>query len=328
MSGCTFDGHPRPADDRSEAEVTVVRKLATAVATPTRKQMNIPQTSQAIMLTPFVTPEVTMTAESFPLTMTRQLDDMVMLFVPAGTFMIGSDPDSGIYVQANEIPQHAVTLTEYWIDRHEVTREQFVRFLNNSEIMEFEEAISWLLFYSVIEEEDGRYQPNSSSSPINYISWDMANAYCLWAGGEQVYSRLPTEAQWEYAARGDSNAFYPWGNDEPTCELVQFEDCYGAGKPVGSFSPQGDSWVGAQDMAGNLWEWVADWYSEGYYQTSPARDPLGPASGVYKVIRGGGHDSGRWHIRASLRYVKNFSDAGSFNVGFRCASTLTQNSGR
>lgn len=224
---------------------------------------------------------------------TRPSDGMEMVFVPGGTFQMGSDPAQDPNAGDSEQPQHAVTLAAFWLDRTEVTNSLYAQCVKAGQC------------------DASRYATNSiyngANLPVVGVNWKDADTYCQWAGGQ-----LPTEAQWEYAARGTDGRLYPWGNESPTCALAQIAGCKGDIVSVGRFSPAGDSWVGAADMAGNVWEWVADWYDD--YSNTPEKNPTGPLSGDYKVLRGGGC---YYSIRAACRNIYQPGNANG-GVGFRC----------
>ena len=250
----------------------------------------------------------------------RATDGAEMMPVPAGEFLMGStgtDPKAG----DDEMPQHSVYLDSFWIDRTEVTNRQYVQFLNrlggHSGACGGHDCVETQVEdkYSHILELDGGYavEDGFEEHPATQVSWYGAQAYCEWAG-----ARLPTEAEWEKAARGADGRLYPWGHGAPDCEKAQYGDCGPATVPVGG-RPAGASPYGALDMAGNVWEWVADWYDPAYYEVSPARNPQGPDTGVRRVFRGGS-----WgYLPAFLRVAdraRNRPTYAGLNVGFRCAA--------
>ncbi len=153
---------------------------------------------------------------------------------------------------------------------------------------------------------------NGSSLPVVGIDWYDAQNYCTWAGGQ-----LPTEAQWEFAARGHDGNFFPWGNNAPNCRLDHVENCGGDPISVFKLPTAGQSWVGAVGMAGNASEWVADWYDFSYYSYSPELNPIGPESGEKKVVRGGAWSSNAITGRSARRAYLSPDHRYAF-YGFRC----------
>ena len=260
---------------------------------------------------------------------TSEQDGMVMLYVPAGEFMMGS-PDqedeqtaSELYMDAfweaedDEKPQHAVSLDAFWIDQTEVTNAMFAAFLNAMGNQK-EGGVLWLdarAPRALIRQQAGRWQPVNGyqDHPVVEVTWYGARAYCEWAG-----RRLPTEAKWEKAARGTDGRKYPWGNEPPTCELANFDGrCFlRATTQVGSY-PTGKSPYGVLDMAGNVWEWVADWYTPDYYAHSPRDNPQGPESGESRVIRGASWHPHQYDVHAAKR-AKYYPHSTGPDVGFRC----------
>lgn len=214
-----------------------------------------------------------------------------MVYVPSGNFLMGSEADDA---DNDESPEHMVYLDAFLIYKHEVTNAQYRLCIAAGE------CGGDLINYP---EDD---------LPVAFIDWYGANIYCEWADG-----RLPTEAEWEKAARGTDGRTYPWGEETPSCSLAQYGDCSEEGTmPVGSF-PWGASPYGALDMAGNVWEWMADWYDENYYSLAPSKNPQGPDFGTFRVIRGGSWVNIMWNIRASNRNMDYPQDATN-NNGFRC----------
>jgi len=226
------------------------------------------------------------------------------VLVPAGEFLMGST-DAG----SGEKPQHKVYLDAYLIDRTEVTNAMYARCVA---------AGACKPPSSLSSSERSSYYGNSRFDlyPVIYVSWDDARSYCQWAGG-----RLPTEAEWEKAARGTDGRIYPWGNEGPTCDRVNYDGgkCVGDTAPVGAY-PQGASPYGALDMAGNVWEWVADWYQDTYYASAPTRNPPGPGSGQYRVLRGGGWFRYDGDLRAAYRHHFYYPTGQSNDIGFRCVA--------
>jgi formylglycine-generating enzyme required for sulfatase activity len=233
-----------------------------------------------------------------------EADNMVMVFVPEGPFDMGSNEGWD-----SEKPVHAVNLPAYWIDQTEVTNSQYTLCVNASSCDPpgSEKSFSRSEYYS---------NPEFANYPVINVSWYDANAYCEWAG-----RRLPSEAEWEKAARDGEGYSYPWGEDIG-CDKANFIDCVGDTTAVGSL-PLGASPYGLLDMSGNVWEWVADWYYALYYDESPLDYPKGPDSGAYRVVRGGSWNDYEWYLRTSSRY-SYFPDNKRVSVGFRCALETTE----
>lgn len=227
-----------------------------------------------------------------------------MIKVPSGYFWMGGNPDD-VQSDPDEDPYHKVYLSTYYIDETEVTQ------------LAYKPCVD----AGVCEKPSSDYYPTiSPNKPMVEVTWYMAKDYCEWAG-----KRLPTEAEWEKAARGTDGRIYPWGNDTPNCGLALSTRCEGAPQDVCTRSPAGDSFYGLCDMAGNVEEWVADWYDGAYYQVSPGSNPHGPGSGSKKVVRGGryihfdGLDPYNWDmLRTSKRWLWN-PDESHYLRGFRCA---------
>ena len=217
--------------------------------------------------------------------------------VPAGEFTMGSN-DSG-----DEQPIHQVYLSEYQIARHPVTNAQYELFVKANS---YAAPKHW---------KNKKIPPGKENHPVVNVSWKDAQTFCAWAG-----VRLPTEAEWEKAARGTDGRKYPWGNEPPTEELCNFNSNVGDTTPIGSY-PKGASPYGVLDMAGNVWEWVNDWYDEKYYSVSPSVNPQGPASGTRRVLRGGSWLVNDHYVRSADR-VNYIPDIWGDLFGFRCVRSL------
>jgi formylglycine-generating enzyme required for sulfatase activity len=240
-----------------------------------------------------------------------------MALVPAGPFEMGRDDGP-----TDEQPIHTVTLDAFYIDLYEVTNAQYAHCVEagvcdpTTDTTAFESSYSRRIYFG---------NPEYQDYPVIYADWYEAQAYCAWRGGH-----LPTEAEWEKAAQGGlKGKLYPWGNEAPICQSgapngAKFDDDAGCNSTdterVGSYGPNG---FGLYDMAGNLWEWVADWYDVDYYANSPAANPTGPEDGSFPVLRGGSWQSNAEHLRVTGRRF-NDPKSGALNIGFRCARYVTR----
>ncbi len=218
--------------------------------------------------------------------------------VPAGEFLMGSDPARDPHTQPSERPQHRVRVSEYFISRTPITWQQFTR------------------YRAAMKMEGPMTPPGHDLHPVTQVSWDDAVAFCNWLSGPGWKYRLPTEAEWEKAARGPNAQIYPWG-DVWGGDRANANNTHTGTTPVGAYAPAGDSPHGLQDMLGNVWEWCQDWYdSETYAQITAIQDPVGPTVGDGAVIRGGAFDSPLRHARAAARNW-DYPFKRRANVGFR-----------
>ena len=240
-------------------------------------------------------------------------DGAPLILIPAGPFPMGvpkGDRDGG----RDEYPNHEVLLDAYNIDKFEVTNgryREFVRATGHRPPQHGKDPSRNLW--------QGDMMPDSiADQPVINVDWHDANAYCTWAG-----RRLPTEAEWEKAARGTDDRRFPWGNVEPTHKHLNFNQRWQGEhtlKPVGSYEA-GKSPFGVYDMAGNVWEWVADWYDTYYYEKSPARNPKGPATGTHKVLRSSGWEVETPLVRSVTRVMSDPMNR-NHSTGFRCAADV------
>ncbi|HEX6273128.1 MAG TPA: formylglycine-generating enzyme family protein, partial [Polyangiaceae bacterium] len=215
--------------------------------------------------------------------------------VPAGEFIMGCNEDVDSECAPDELPTHTVSLSAFSIERTEVTQDQYAACVTEG----------------ACDPPSCEWDCERTDYPAGCINLGQAQTYCEWAG-----RRLPTEAEWEKAARGEDGAKFPWGNEEADCTLVNMSGCEDDAAAVGSF-PDGASPYGALDMAGNMVEMVSDWYDETYYADSPSENPTGPAAGTRYTGRGGGWRSLSVWQRASKRDWYDPADSGT-SLGFRC----------
>ena len=277
-------GQEQPAEKaRQQTELNQLKALQKKIAMLEEKEKQQEEKKK---------PKPIQEARVRPLDATTQLakeitfkDGASMVLVPAGRFTMGSNHGND-----DEKPQHEVELDAFYMDKYEVTTSGYGRFLESSQR---EAPRYW--------ETGGVFSTATSKAygdrPVVGVIWDDAQAYC-----EQYGKRLPTEAEWEKAARGTDGRTYPWGNDPPTSRHANFDKgynfkSYGVLTAVGSLTA-GKSPYGAYDMAGNVWEWVADWYDKSYYNNSPRKNPRGPSNGEYRVVRGGSWNDEAGNLRA------------------------------
>lgn len=254
-------------------------------------------------------------------TAVRESDGMLMAHIPAGRFSMGSHDG-----EADEAPVHDVYLDSFWIDTTEITNAMYSRCVEAGSCKLPRETGSYT--------ESSYYgHPKFADYPVVYVDWSMADAYCQWAD-----AHLPTEAQWERAASGDDDRLFPWGNEwdvakrkrlnfadgnnPATTSDITLNDGFRENAPVASF-PGGKSPYGMYDMAGNVWEWVADWYDPAYYSHSPADNPEGPTGPTESItmrsLRGGSWVAANEIVFHTSNRNGLEPTQSSESLGFRCA---------
>ena len=335
ITACT---HTRKQPELKDVEI--VKPTLTPTHTPTPTFTPTPTITPTPTLTPSPTPTPTLTPTPLPeigATLVSPVDGMVLMYVPAGEFRMGSRPGDG---DDNEHPRHLVRLDAFWMDQTEVTNAMFALFVEatgyetaaertNAGLMwlygewNWVEGANWLHPRGPDSNIDGL-----ENHPVVQVSWNDAVAYCTWVG-----RRLPTEAEWEYAASGTDGRYFPWGNQDPTGTLLNFADAnshldwadansndgYEFTAPVGSY-PSGASPFGLLDMAGNVTELVADWFDAQYYSDSPQVNPTGSISGDYRAMRGGSFIADYYYARNAARSWISQTDQ-AYHTGFRCVLT-------
>lgn len=273
----------------------------TATAIPTATSASFPTVTATITPTP-----------DKPIGTEKQsdVDGMTQLYIPAGKFQMGTSTD-GDFIGEDEFPLHEVFLSSFWMDKTEVTNAQYQQCI---------QAGACRPPYELASETRQSYfdNPDFAEYPVIQVDWEQANAYCQWAG-----RRLPTEAEWEKAARGETERTFPWAGTGKGPLFANFDvdddwpnaDTWQVGKTLAGASP-----YKIMDLAGNVYEWVTDWYAADYYQQSRAENPTGPEQGVARVIRGGAWSSDWIFLRTASRLFY-YPDGHSNDIGFRCAQS-------
>jgi len=293
---------------------------ATPTITPTLTPIpptvtNVPSTATPIPPTPTATPPPAGTVRT-------DAAGIAQVFVPNGCFMMGSDPAKDSQARPDEQPQHKVCLThDYWIDQYDVTNAAFDAFVKaggySTDAFWSSDGLAWKQSNKISGPDTTCTQYSSEpQQPRVCVSWYEAEAYAKWrtqTAKDGTNYQLPTEAEWEYAARGPQSFIYPWGDGWDSSK-ANVENTIGKTSLVNQY-PAGKSWVGAYDMAGNVWQWTADWY-DAKYNSTPQSDPPGASSGQYRALRGGSWDAQQSSARSAYR--PPFDPAGRNSVsGFR-----------
>jgi formylglycine-generating enzyme required for sulfatase activity len=230
---------------------------------------------------------------------TSALDGMIQVYVPEGEFLMGK----GEVRKNDNSPQRIVYLDAFWMDKYEVSNSMYLKCLHTGACSE-------------LVSDNTTYQNwIYRDHPATYVTWEQAAAYCQWAG-----RRLPTEAEWEKAARGTDGRIYPWGDEAPSPRLANFEGSM-IHEAVSVYRyPLGASPYGVLNMSGNAREWIADWYGEDYYLGMPYANPTGPETGAERSLHSGSYNEDKNEIAIPSRYRHEPQSAG-LSRGFRCAQS-------
>jgi hypothetical protein len=260
-----------------------------------------PGTPSEVPVTPTEEPVVIAEPEAGSLML--WIDNSYVVYVPAGEFVMGKDETE----TSNHSPVHNVTLDGYWIQQTEVTNAMYAFCVSLGVCTPPTHETGKPNWYT---------DPVYTNAPVVGVNWNQAETYCEW-----IDARLPSEAEWEKAARGTDGASYPWGEAEPTCDLLNFEDCLLTPAPeIIRTYPLGASPYNLADTAGNVFEWASDWYANDYYSSSPSSNPSGPSTGEERVVRGSSYltptDELNITLRNSLKPEQERAD-----LGFRCVLT-------
>jgi len=221
------------------------------------------------------------------------LDGSLLTYIPAGDFVMG--------LGYGNAPQKSISLDGYWIYKTDVTNKMYAQCIATGNCAAPAQELGTPVYTD----------PDYGDYPVVGVTWDMASNYCQWAQGQ-----LPTEAQWEKAARGPSGSAYPWGNDKPACDVLNMQGCLGHTNGVNDY-PAGKSQYGVLDLEGNVFQWINDFYGENYYDSMPLANPTGPTSGDTHVIRGSSFEGDATQTLAGIRH---FGGNGyhNYDLGLRC----------
>jgi formylglycine-generating enzyme required for sulfatase activity len=264
-------------------------------------------------------------------TLTRSADGMTTVYVATGNFTMGDTLDQAMaecrkYEDdcqdswfTDEQPPHNVSVDAFWIDKTDVTNAMYGKCVSAGACQTPSSTMSATRSFI----PNYFFMDTYANFPVIYVNWNDAQAYCKWAG-----ARLPTEAEWEKAARGTDGRIFPWGNADATCNLANLTPHAGDNNHQCLNDTSGENWkiygvspYGAVDMAGNVWNWMNDWYDANYYASSPSSNPQGPSSGTDRVLRGGSFHNYEISVRSAGRY-HNDPAFTNYDIGFRCVSSI------
>ena len=243
-----------------------------------------------------------------------QIGSIELIRIPADEFLMGSDGTKDRGALEREFPQHCVYVSEFYIGKYPVTNMQYNTFVKATQ---YKPPADW---------RGGEFSAGKADHPVVHVMWDDAVAFCDWLSQESGrHFRLPTEAEWEKAARGADGRRYSWGDIWSNAKLNSHAQGPGETTAVDQYSPASDSPYGVADMCGNVWEWCADWFEEAEYQRRAAasvKDPQGPKQGSYRVQRGGScWADPQWSARCAFRDHYSPFNSKDYN-GFRVVCEL------
>ena len=280
--------------------IALILGIASCTPAPTPVATQPPATTEPATEAPTVIPSPTIVPVSLAgpengSTMVW-VDGSTLIYIPTTEFKMGNG--------GFDAPEHNVTLDNYWIYQTKVTNRMYAQCVGVGSCTPPAQELGGDVYSN----------PDYANHPVVGVTWDQAQAYCSWTQG-----RLPTEAEWENAARGKESNLFPWGNDEPACDLLNFAYCVGHTTDVNAYA-DGTSSYGLLDMAGNVFEWIGDWYSENYYGEASLANPVGPDSGEFRVVRGSSFETDPDQAETAIRHFLAPSQHRR-DTGFRCVVT-------